>query len=313
MECKKEMEQLTTLCINRISFVLIVCLLITMMSACEMPNVDVASSQEKERMEVDLIELSDEHKKTTILNYDEFYQKYENKILVISGKVSSNHLNKPGEKYINLSQLPYSEEYVKQHNYNVPSGSIYLSFREEDLTDQVKNLIEGDQITVEGTLSPEWDTTAVLENCKLTSFSAYVNPKEITFDINTLFANTKPDITDPAKYPFVNQTDFSFDKSGPYTQHIRFCSELKAGTNPQTALDYAYQVLESLNKHAQELDNSLASSSETSYGGLYDKVDIGIYIWPEGKKSYTDEYYIFQTVGNYIDSRAQIKLQRKYR
>ena len=309
MECKKEMEQLTTLCINRISFVLIVCLLITMMSACEMPNVDVASSQEKERMEVDLIELSDEHKKTTILNYDEFYQKYENKILVISGKVSSNHLNKPGEKYINLSQLPYSEEYVKQHNYNVPSGSIYLSFREEDLTDQVKNLIEGDQITVEGTLSPEWDTTAVLENCKLTSFSAYVDPKKITFDIDALLSNTKPDISNPTKYPFVKEVSLTFDPSvSTSNQSIILDAEVAEGTDPDAVLDYAYTVIEALNNHAHELDNSIALSSDTSYGGLYKRTFLMLHIYyvKHGFK----EYYLFDAVS---DRRAKLKLEKAFR
>lgn len=309
MECKKEMGKLITLCINRISFVLIVCLLITMMSACEMPNVDVASSQEKERMEVDLIELSDEHKKTTILNYDEFYQKYENKILVISGTVSGNYLNQNSGKYIVLGNDPYSEEYVKQHNYNVPSGEVALSFQEENLTDQVKNLIQGDQITVEGTLSPEWDISPVLENCKLTSFSAYVDPKKITFDIDALLSNTKPDISNPTKYPFVKEVSLTFDPSvSTSNQSIILDAEVAEGTDPDAVLDYAYTVIEALNNHAHELDNSIALSSDTSYGGLYKRTFLMLHIYyvKHGFK----EYYLFDAVS---DRRAKLKLEKAFR
>lgn len=311
MECKKEMGKLTTLRINRISFVLIFCLLITMMSACEMSNVDVASSQEKERMEVDLIELSDEHKKTTILNYDEFYQKYENKILVISGTVSGNYLNQNSRKYITLGNDPYSEEYVKQHNYNVPSGDVALSFQEENLTDQVKNLIQGDQITVEGTLSPEWDISPVLENCKLTSFSAYVDPREITFDINILFANAKSELADPAKYPFVKEAAFTLrDNNGKYNS-FDFDAEIAAGTDPQIVLAYAYQVVETLNIKAHELDESIALSDDVSYGGLYKKVYLHLNLYPEGSpKENWRNAYISTSVTH---SRFEIKLQKKYR
>ena len=295
-----------------ICLLLILVLCIGVLAACGTNSANNESQQEQqisredmERIEIYLPDFKEELKKDSKEgNWQAFYEKYKDKVLIFKGaRVSSNRL----DSY---------ENYLKIFQGGDGRGDwLRCYFDEEDLTNEIVNLPDKENISVEGILKQPEKTYAKplyleIEHTKLIEHSAWENPLLLPIDMEPVYAETKAELT--KKYSFIKKVEFETRKSqNEVTEDIYFITDIEPGTDAKEVLAYADYAVRLLNENARKVDETIAPSTGDSYGGLYRNNYIHIWARPEGVVEAQNKYYIFDVltarVGNTID------LQKAYR
>lgn len=270
------------------------------------PSETPISMENMERVDVYLPDLDEEWKD----DFRAFYEKYEDKVIVITGQSGYNHLTSASTKYAEATQGGGGR-----------FGCVRLLFDEADKTEQVMNLEYGDNIVVEGILvqprtknSPK-PSHIELEHCKLLDWATWENRMLLKADITSAFEETKAELL--KKYSFVKNIDFELQYSdglksnGKYaTNDIGFDTEVVTGTLSKDVLAYANDAARLLNNNYHKIDDSITLSDDTYYGDLYKNVYMLIKIYPEGMKGQTERYYIYHVLSS---RRGKIiKLEKTY-
>lgn len=300
----------------------IMCLLLVLMlslvvlTACGTNTANNESQQEAEiswedmeRIEVFLPDLEDELKKDSKDgDWLAFYERYKDKVLVFNNaRVSSNELNSH-ENYLKIFQ-----------GGNGSGGWLRCYFDEEDKTDEVMNLPDRENVVVEGILQQPEKTYAkplylAIEHTKLIEHSAWENPLYLQIDMEPVFEQTKTELL--SKYSFVKNIEFSVRRTGEEgsvlsSDDIEFITDVEPGTDAKEVLAYADYAVRLLNENARKVDDTIASSTGDSYGGLYRNNYISVLVRPEGVVEARNKYYIFDSISARIGD--TINLQKAYR
>ncbi|MBE7039815.1 MAG: hypothetical protein E7398_03690 [Ruminococcaceae bacterium] len=267
------------------------------------------SWEDMERIEIYLPDFEDEWKKDKKEgNWQAFYERYKDKVLVFNdASVSSNRLNSY-ENYLKIFQ-----------DGDGRGGWLRCYFDEEDKTDEIVNLPDKENISVEGILKQPEKTYAKplyleIEHTKLIEHSAWENPLYLSIDMEPVFEETKAELL--KKYSFVNNIEFSVERIGKEgtvlsSNNMDFITDVEPGTDAKEVLEYAEYAVRLLNENARKVDETIEPSTGDSYGGLYKYNYLSVMVRPEGVVEAQNKYYIFHTVSARVGN--TIKLQKAYR
>ena len=265
--------------------------------------------EDMERIEIYLPDFEDEWKKAKKDgDWLAFYERYKDKVLVFrDAKVTANHLS-DHMKYLRAGQ-----------GGDGRYGSAHFFFDEEDKTDEIMNFSYGEKVVVEGILRQPEKTYAKpldleIEHTKLIEHSAWENPLYLSFDITPAFEETKAELL--KKYSFVKNIEFSVKRVGKdgsmaSGDDLRFVTDVEPGTDAKEVLSYADYAVRLLNENARKIDDTIAPSTGDSYGGLYKRHYLNIYVRPEGVVEAENKYYIVDVVTARVGN--TIELQKAYR
>lgn len=292
---------------------LILVLCLGVLAACGTNSANNESQQEEqqiswedmERIEIYLPDFEEELKKDSKEgNWQAFYERYKDKVLVFrDGEVQDNQLNSYNN-YIRISQGGDGRH-----------ASARFLFDDEDKTEEIVNLPDRENISVEGILQQPEKTYAkplylFIEHTKVIEHSAWENPFLLPIDMEPVFKETKAELI--KKYSFIKKVEFETRKTtSGHNEDIYFITDIEPGTDAKEVLAYADYAVRLLNENARKVDDTIAPSTGDSYGGLYKYNYIHIWARPEGVVEAQNKYYIFDVltarVGNTID------LQKAYR
>jgi len=291
---------------------LILVLCLGVLSACGTNSSNNNQEQEEkiswedmERVEIYLPDFEDEWKKDKKEdNWQAFYEKYKDKVLVIKdAEVTYNHLD-DSMNYLDIG-------YGADGRY----GSARFFFDEEDRTDEIMNFSYGEKVIVEGILKQPEQTYAKpfyleIEHTKLIEHSAWENPFFLPIDMEPVYAETEAELI--KNYSFIKKVEFKTRKSpSGRNEDIEFITDIEPGTDAKEVLDYADYAARLLNENARKVDDTIAPSTGDSYGGLYKYNYLCIMARPEGVVEAQNKYYILDTISARIGD--TINLQKAYR
>ena len=259
--------------------------------------------EEMERVSVYLPDFEEEWK----TDYKAFYEKYKDVVVVVeNGEVTQNHLGKA------------------LHRMRIGQGGdgryAAANFLFDEETEELINLPGLEGIAVEGIVkqprtknSPK-PLNLEIEHCKMLNHWPYVNPMLLPFDITPAFEETKAALLE--KYPFVTNIEFSTKRVGTEGSVIEgedlyFVTDVKEGTDPKEVLAYAEYGTRLLNENARKIDDTLAPSTGDSYGGLYKRNHMSVWVRPEGVVEAHHKYYIFDAITARVGD--TMKLTKAYR
>ena len=295
---------------------LILVLCLGVLSACGTTSENNPPQQEQqvswedmEKIEIYLPDFEDEWRKDAKEgNWQAFYERYKDKVLVFrDGEVQDNQLNSYNN-YIRISQGGDGRH-----------ASARFLFDAEDKTEEIVNLPDRENISVEGILQQPEKTYAkplylFIEHTKLIEHSAWENPLYLPIDMEPVFEETKAELL--RKYSFVKNIEFSVERTGKEgtvlsSDDMTFITDVEPGTDAKEVLAYAEYAVRLLNENARKVDETIEPSTGDSYGGLYKNNYLSILIRPEGVVETRKKYYIFDTISARIGD--TIDLEKAYR
>lgn len=276
------------------------------------PQEQKVAWEDMERVDVFLPDLEEEFK----ADWKAFYEKYKDVVLVVTGRVQDNRLDK------------ISNEFAVSQGGTTLSGKktaaqVIMLFDEVDRTDELLRLPNRENVVLEGVLKPLEENNIrhnvkplklVLVHSKLIEHSPWVNNFYFDYDITPAFEETKTELL--SKYPFVTNIEFSVVRTGKdgdflSSDDLRFITDVKTGTDPKLVLDYADYAVRLLNENTRKIDSTFAPSTGDSYGGLYKRHYLSVWVRPEGVVEARNKYYIFDVVSDRVGK--VIQLQKAYR
>lgn len=279
---------------------------VTALAGCDLESTAPAPTEtqpnleEMERVDVYLPDFEDEYK----ADWKAFYERYKDVVIVVTGVVGNVQYNRT------MKGIPISQASDGRF------GQVTIEFDDADRTEQIMGLNFDEHVVMEGILvqprtpnSPK-PSKIVLEHGKLLEWSEREYRLLLNFDIEPAFEETKTELL--GKYPFVKNIEFRVERSQSDTiDRLRFITDVESGTDPQEVLAYADYGVRLLNENARKIDSTLAPSTGDSYGGLYQKHYMGVWVRPEGVVEARNKYYVFEWVSARVG--LQIKLQKAYR
>ena len=298
---------------NMLLFLVLVLLAVTL-SGCDTtlsslnetaPQEPAIAWEDMERVEVYLPDFEDEWK----ADWEAFYEEYKDVVIVVTGVVGNVQYNRT------MEEIPVS--YAADGRF----GKVTVKFDAADRTEQIMELNFDEHVVMEGVLVQPQPTTKysdkiykprdiTLEHGKLLEWSEREYPMLFAFDMEPVFEETKAELLE--KHSFVKNIEFRVERSQSGTiDRLRFITDVEPGTDPQEVLAYADYGVRLLNENARKIDSDLAPSTGDSYGGLYQKHRMGVWVRPEGVVEAHNKYYVFEWVSARVGS--QIKLQKMYR
>lgn len=130
-------------------------------------------------------------------------------------------------------------------------------------------------------------------------------------DWDTCIAHTKEySLMVPENYPYVKDVHIEVNDD---KKEIIFMAILSDSTDPEDALDYADLMIRQLNMWARMQDESIASSTKDSYGGLYDVYSIRIGIAPLSQSQNQSKWFVSDYINKGLHTKHTIKLEKAYR
>lgn len=166
------------------------------------------------------------------------------------------------------------------------------------------------QTTKTSTSNPIADSSITLDT---SASSEAISSQEVTtpkIDWQTTLKSSKQFLMDSNQFPYIKDLKIQPDD----TKHqITFTAVFADDTEPNKALEYTDSMLRQVAASAISGTNKLSLPSKDSYGGLYDYYSANIAIAPESQIENTKMWYVYDTLGQKVQTHHTFKLQKAYR
>lgn len=109
---------------------------------------------------------------------------------------------------------------------------------------------------------------------------------------------------DPETYPMAAGINGGVD---PENKYVQLTVQVKDGTSPEDAANFAMEVAKGLNDEVATQDFSYELASEKSYGGYFKENTLQIMIYPEGTYFEEDKCMLDVTIqpGEYVELKIE--------
>ncbi len=128
----------------------------------------------------------------------------------------------------------------------------------------------------------------------------------IVLDWNQIRADAEEQFNDTSLYPLSDYIDLAFDEG---KGQVLLIWSISNDATLEDALEYGASYVKGINDIATDQDFSLAKSSDTSYGGLFDKYNLQLQVFREADIMEESNYYINMFIP--AGSNAAIEAQQK--
>lgn len=136
-----------------------------------------------------------------------------------------------------------------------------------------------------------------------------IEPQQYTnIDLSKCIEDMKANLPLDMDYSFVKDYYIEVNEG---EKLITFTAVVGDATDPQMALDFADTLVRQLNLYAQMQDNSIASSSQYYYGGLYETYSAMVGVAPASKTGDQSEWFVYDAIAK--GGKTMLGVQKKYK
>lgn len=132
--------------------------------------------------------------------------------------------------------------------------------------------------------------------------------KNITLDWNQIRSDAEEQFNDKTMYPMSDYIDMAFKAD---ENKVLLIWSLSNDISDDEALAYGNEYIRAINDYAATQDFSIKKSSETSYGGLFDKYDLEIQLFRADDIMEDSKYIVNQVIKAGTDTNLQLQNNKK--
>ena len=130
--------------------------------------------------------------------------------------------------------------------------------------------------------------------------------KNIVLDWSQIRSDAEEQFNDKTLYPRSDYIDMAFNEN-----KVLLIWSLSDDISDDEALAYGNEYIRAINDYAATQDFSIKKSSETSYGGLFDKYDLEIQLFRADDIMEDSKYIVNQVIKAGTDTNLQLQNNKK--
>ena len=132
--------------------------------------------------------------------------------------------------------------------------------------------------------------------------------KNIVLDWSQIRSDAEEQFNDKTLYPMSDYIDMAFKEN---ENKVLLIWSLSDDISDDEALAYGNEYIRAINDYAATQDFSIKKSSETSYGGLFDKYDLEIQLFRADDIMEDSKYIVNQVIKAGTDTNLQLQNNKK--
>lgn len=132
--------------------------------------------------------------------------------------------------------------------------------------------------------------------------------KNIVLDWSQIRSDAEEQFNDKTLYPMSDYIDMAFKEN---ENKVLLTWSLSDDISDDEALAYGNEYIRAINDYAATQDFSIKKSSETSYGGLFDKYDLEIQLFRADDITEDSKYIVNQVIKAGTDTNLQLQNNKK--